>query len=142
MGARGKQSAAAMSVVRSAGISAIDRPVPPDELTCDQANEWRSVVSRMPADWFPRETHAMLIQYCRHVVTARHVAEMIEDFRVDDSSDQTIETYNKLLIMQEREGRAMSALATRMRMSQQAQYNHKKSAGTKIGKSGKAPHEL
>ena len=140
MGARGRQSAASMAVVRSGGITAIRRPDPPDVLTADQAHEWRAVVNRMPADWFPRETHALLIQYCRHVVSARNVAEMIDNYLVEDTQPQTIDSYNKLLIMQEREGRAMSALATRMRVSQQAQLNYKKSTGAVLP-TKKAPHE-
>jgi len=36
------------------------------KLTDEQAEEWRAVVSRMAADWFPRETHGMLLAYCRH----------------------------------------------------------------------------
>lgn len=52
------------------GMSAITRPDPPDEyrLSDEQTAEWWSVVNRMPADWFPRETHALLAQFCRHVV--------------------------------------------------------------------------
>jgi hypothetical protein len=41
------------------------------DLTEDQAAEWRAVVDRLPNDWFPRETHGMLAQFCRHVCTAR-----------------------------------------------------------------------
>ena len=132
MGARGKQSAASMEVVQPSGITAVRRPDPPDELDSEQAHEWRCVVNRMPADWFPRETHAMLIQYCRHVVSARRVSELMENFITGETELKLIETYNKILIMQEREGRAMSALATRMRISQHAQYNYKKSIGTVI----------
>jgi len=140
MGARGKQSAAALAVIQPSSITAIHRPDPPDELTSDQAFEWRAVVDRMPADWFPRETHPMLIQYCRHIVSARHIAQMIDNFLDDGSPLQTVETYNKLLIMQSREGRDMSSLATRMRISQHAQYNHKKTTG-RLLPSKKAPHE-
>ena len=132
MGARGRQSAASMTVVQPGDIVSTPRPKPPTDLTDEQAHEWHCVVNRMPADWFPRETHPMLIQYCRHVVTARHVAAMIDGFLSDEEKPKSIDAYNKLLIMQEREGRAMSALATRMRISQQAQYNHKKQPDTVI----------
>jgi hypothetical protein len=72
----------------------------------------------MSADWFPRETRGMLSQYCRHVVSARRVAQLIEQAMKGELLD--IDGYNQLLIMQEREGRALSSLATRMRLSQQA----------------------
>jgi hypothetical protein len=32
----------------------------------------------MPADWFGSETYAHLIQYCRRVVAARHVRQIID----------------------------------------------------------------
>ena len=136
MGARGRQSTAAIAVVRPSGITAINRPSPPGVLTNEQAHEWRTVVNRMPADWFPSETHAMLIQYCRHVASAQHVASMIENYMADQS--QTIDSFNKLLLMQEREGRALSALATRMRISQQAQFTNKKTIGDLLPQ---PPHE-
>jgi hypothetical protein len=42
------------------------RPEPPEDLTEEQAAEWSAVVDRLPADWFPRETHGLLARYCRH----------------------------------------------------------------------------
>lgn len=123
MGIRGRQSAAALTVVTQ-GVEVVPRPNPPEELTDEQAHEWRSVVNRLPAEWFPRETHGMLAQYCRHVVAARRVAQLIEAEESKDPVD--VETYDRLLKMQEREGRALSSLATRMRLSQQTTYDPKK----------------
>jgi hypothetical protein len=135
MGMRGRKSAASLEVVRTGGVTSIPRAAPPDDLTEEQAHEWRCIVNRMPADWFPRETHGMLAQYCRHVATARRISQMIEDFETKPSDDDGwLDTYDKLLKMQEREGRAMSSLATRMRMSQQGQYNHKKKPGSTVPK--------
>ena len=112
------------------GITATERPEPPKGLTDDQANEWRAVVNRMPAEWFPRETHALLAQYCRHVVSAQHVAEIIE--KLWSSDDFSLETFDQLLRMQEREGRALSSLATRMRITQQSRFSHRKRTGPRI----------
>lgn len=135
MGQRGKKSSASLSVVKAADITAVKRPNPTPGLTDEQATEWTCVVDRMPADWFPRETHGMLEHYCRHVVSARRVAEMIESLLAGDTeSGDWVSDYDRLLKMQEREGRAMSSLATRMRISQQGQYNHKKKPGTSIKK--------
>ena len=118
MGARGKKSTAAMSVVQPSGITATHRPDPQEGLTDEQATIWCNVVGRMPADWFPGETHDMLAQYCRHVISSRRVAALIELLTGQD--EFATEDYDRLLKMQEREGRAMSALATRMRLSQQS----------------------
>jgi len=135
MGQRGRQSSAALSVFKPADITAISRPQPPDNLTSEQKHEWLAITNRMPADWFPRETHGMLEQYCRHVVSAKVVAGLIEELLSTESNDSNwINDYDKLLKMQEREGRGMSALATRMRISQQAQTNHKKKTGSKLSK--------
>lgn len=128
MGNRGRTSAASLSVVSN--VVAIPRPKAPHELNDEQAAEWQAIVDRMPADWFGRETHPMLVQYCRHVVTARRVAELIE--RAESRDDLEIGEYDKLLIMQEREGRAMSSLATRMRLSQQSSYHPEKGKGKTI----------
>jgi len=108
-------------------ITAIERPSPPDGLTDEQSIEWRAVVDRMPGEWFPPETHGMLAQFCRHVVSARHVAELTEKLLSSDAFD--LETYNKLLIMQEREGRALSSLATRMRITNQTRFSKDKKTG-------------
>lgn len=129
---RGRKSAAELTVIGSSGISAVHRPEPPSELTDEQSSEWREIVNRLPADWFPRETHGMLAQYCRHVVASRRVAQLIADAEVGESLD--IESYDRLLKMQEREGRALSSLATRMRISQQAIYDKKKTKQTIVGR--------
>lgn len=126
MKTRGRDSAAALSVVQGGGsvVTAIRRPAPPSDLTDEQACEWRAVVDRLPAEWFPRETHGMLAQYCRHVIAARRIAQLIGQHEV--AGDFTIEDYDRLLKMQEREGRALSSLATRMRISQHATYDKKR----------------
>lgn len=120
MGTRGRVSAAALSIIGPGNVEVIPRPQPPDDLTDDQAHEWRAIVNRLPADWFPRETHGMLAAYCRHVVAARKVADLIRAAEGDEETD--IGNYDRLLKMQEREGRAISSLATRMRISQQSKY--------------------
>ena len=135
MGARGKKSSASLGVVKSGQITAIGRAKPPAGLTPEQSTEWLAIVDRMPAEWFPRETHSMLEQYCRHVVSARRVGELIESLvNGDMESGDWVGDYNRLLIMQEREGRAMSSLATRMRLSQQSKYSKHKGKGGPLNK--------
>jgi hypothetical protein len=117
---RGPKSAAERDVTlpNPKVIEVVSRPDAPYDLTDEQAQEWWAVVNRLPADWFPRETHGMLVQYCRHVVSARRVAQLLTQAEAAKRLD--LARYNQLLIMQEREGRALSSLATRMRISQQA----------------------
>lgn len=131
MGNRGRTAAAASLAIVPPGelVTSIKRPPAPPELTHEQAEEWRAVVDRMPAEWFTRETHGMLAQYCRHVVSARRVGQLIES--MDQGSEEfDLAKYDLLLKMQEREGRALSSLATRMRISQHSSYDKKKTKGT------------
>lgn len=135
MGQRGKQSAASLAVLKPSGVTAIERPKAPDNLTIEQAHEWRCIVNRMPADWFPRETHGLLSSYCRHVVSSQMIAGLIEDLlRGDRQSENWLDDYEKLLKMQDRETRGLSALATRMRTSQQGTYNQNKKTGSNVKK--------
>jgi hypothetical protein len=133
MGTRGRTSAAALAVATKSNVVEImPRPEAPVDLTDDQAEEWMSVVERMPADWFPRETHGMLAQYCRHIVAARRVAQIIDTLEeeVAKGGAEAILTatkgFDRLYKMQEREGRAISSLATKMRLSQQSTYDKSK----------------
>jgi hypothetical protein len=136
MANRGRKSGASLDVVRSIGT--VVRPDPMSGLTVDQSNEWIDVVNRMPADWFPRETHSILAQYCRHVVSAKRVDDLIESLiKGETESGNFLCDYDRLLKMQEREGRAMSSLATRMRLTQQSLVSKDR---TKGGMKDKPPH--
>ena len=130
MGARGRKSTGELSVIAPKDV----RPSPPKDLTKEQAAEWRAIVDRMPADWFPRETHQLLAQYCRHAVTSRRIATLVNAMEKEDDIDPA--EYERLLKMHDREGRAMSSLATRMRISQQATYD--KTKGRNAGQTGGA----
>ncbi len=127
---RGRKSSASLTLVGASGIDAVGRPEPDATLTDEQAAEWREIVNRLPADWFPRETLGMLAAYCRHVVSSRRVAALIQQAESGDTLD--IDAYDKLLKMQEREGRALSSLATRMRISQQSTLDREKRKPSKI----------
>ena len=127
MGTRGRRSADDKLALLMPDAAILQRPEPPYELTDEQADEWRAIVSRMPADWFPRETHNLLAQYCRHVVAARRVAQLIA--QVEKKKKLDVVEYDQLLKMQEREGRALSSLATRMRLTQQLAISNYKKPG-------------
>jgi chaperone required for assembly of F1-ATPase len=134
MGTRGPKSSADRSVATlMPDVSVVHRPDAPYDLTDEQATEWRAIVDRLPADWFPRETHGLLSAYCRHVVAQRRVAQLVQNCEAAAVLDT--EEYDRLLKMQDREGRAISSLATRMRLSQGATSDPKK----KKGKAGNTP---
>lgn len=124
---RGRKGAQALAIA-STVVEAVQRPDAPYDLTDEQTAEWWAIVNRMPADWFPRETHASLAQYCRHIVSARHVAQLITQVEKAEHFDE--ERYGRLLAWQERESRAIAALARGMRISQQSAYDKTKKRGT------------
>jgi len=122
MEGRGRKSAASLSVVGGqTSLESVARPKPPADLTMDQAEEWREVVNRLPADWFPRETWGLLSQYCRHIVSARKVQQLIATLESAEECD--LAGYDRALKMQERESRCIASLATKMRISQQTSYD-------------------
>jgi hypothetical protein len=121
---RGRKSAAELAVVVTP-LQAM-RPPPPAELTEEQAEEWRSIVSRMPADWFCREHYAMLCTYCRDVVRERMLSHQIDAFKPEwVRASGGAEKLDKLLAMAERETRAVLALARSMRLTHQSKYKSK-----------------
>jgi hypothetical protein len=91
------------------------------------AHEWRTIVNRMPADWFPAETLPMLVQYCKHIVRARRLGHLLRE--AEESAEFDARTYMQLLDAEEKQSRGMSSLATRMRLSQQSTYEARKSKG-------------
>lgn len=120
MEGRGRKSTASLTVVSSNPTQALKRPEPPSDLTTEQSEEWVAVVNRLPADWFPRETHPVLVSYVRHIVAGRHVAQLIAKLEKADAVD--LDEYDKLLKLQERETRAVTACARSMRLTQQTTY--------------------
>lgn len=130
MEGRGRKSTAALSVVRASPVEAYQRPQPPADLTDEQADEWVAIINRLPADWINRETEPLLAQYCRHIAASRRVAALVQQAEADKDCD--LRDYDRLLKMQEREGRAMTSLATKMRISQQATYDKSKKKPTQL----------
>lgn len=123
----GRKSSAELEIVSAMGenqLSVIKRPQAPTELTNEESVEWERVVNSMPADWFKPETHAMLVQYCRHVVGSRRMSELILSEEKNPMLD--MKELERLYRMRERESRAASMLATRMRMTQQTYYDKQK----------------
>jgi hypothetical protein len=95
------------------------RPKAPSELTSEQAAEWKSIVNHMPANWFGRESHSLLIAYLRHWSNARLIAAEIERFAPAWlGRDDGLDRYEQLLKIADREHRAMASLAGKMRLSQ------------------------
>lgn len=129
---RGRKSAAELEVAQP--VELVARPDAPYDLSDEESVEWWGIVNARPADYFPKETHGMLADYCRHVVRSRRVADMIRalegEVRAETEGDDpktmaeaildATRAMDRLYKMADRESRAVSSLATRMRLSQQA----------------------
>ena len=137
MAPRGRVSTAALEV--QGAIAIVRRPDAPLDLTPEETDEWAAVVDSLPADWFARETHGLLKQYCRHIIAARRVSQLIDQEMSRDEVD--VPTLDRLLGMQSRETGAIKAMAASMRVSQQATYTTKAGATAKGGRSVKRPWE-
>jgi hypothetical protein len=130
MGARGPQAQASqgLTVIGGGGIEAVRRPDPPRELTDEMAHEWRMIVNRLPADWFPAETWPMLIQYCTHIVRSRRLRSLVT--RMETSSEEFDPVhYARLLDSEQKQTREISNLAVRMRLAQSAIHDRDKKKG-------------
>lgn len=120
---RGRQSVAALAFPALKAVEIVERQLPPDDLAAEEAEIWAAVVNTFPADWFTPATAPVLAQYCRHVIHARRLSDWLQ--RATSDPGLTAKSYDRLLKMQERESRAIAALATKMRISQQATKNHR-----------------
>ena len=118
---RGRKSAASLEVATVALPGVSKRLVAPLHMSEAERSVWVEVVNDQPAEAFT-PTHApMLEMYARHVVQARILAEEVSNFdRTWLADDEGLERYDKLLKMAERETRAASSLATRLRITRQA----------------------
>ena len=139
MAERGRKSVASLAVATPVGINS--RLSPPASLTPAQRVIWVSVVNAKPADWFGEEHGPLLAQYCRHKIQADLIDQMLGQFDPAwMADDDGLKRYDKLLAVQERETRAMTALLRSMRMTQQSLVRADK-AVTQAAK-GRKPWQL
>jgi hypothetical protein len=118
---RGRKSTESLSTVVS--LVPGQPPPLPAELTPEQSITWRAIVGQMPADFFTHGASPLLVVLCRHVSISRTVAGMlaaIEPLSLTD--DKTLDRFETLTKMHEREGRAISSLMTRLRLTPHSRY--------------------
>src|SRR5688500_14044886 len=116
---RGRKSTGAL-MAQNPSLS-VERLRPYAHLTEAERQVWLEVVSDQPADAFSA-THAPLLElYSRHIVQSRVIADEIANFeRAWLAEEDGLKRYDRLLAMAEREGRAASSIATRLRLTRQA----------------------
>lgn len=122
MGNRGRHSAAELAIVKPGALESLARPKPPDELTTDEADEWRKIVNVMPADECTQDCFPAIIQLCRHTVNARRLADLKE--RCQESND--VAHALEIMRQETEQTRIILSLMTKLRLSPQSRYDRKK----------------
>ncbi len=116
---RGRKSASEIATADVVLLRVPERPAPPAELTRPQRETWKQIVEALPSDWFPRETHPLLAQYCRHVAEAGRIAKLIDEAtrHMGERRPGAVETYLGLLRAQQKQTASLKSLATALRLS-------------------------
>lgn len=104
---------------------------------------WAELVNDVPGGSFTAKDIPLLEAYCRHVVQGRIIADQIESF--DPAwlgDDEGLKRFDRLTAIGEREARAASSLATRLRITRQAMVDPKTAGRANSGlKRSKKPWE-
>lgn len=140
---RGKQSEVSIVSPKANVLTANQRVVAPAHLTDAEVQVWNELIADQPATAFS-ETHIPLIEmYCRHVVNGRVLADEILNFdRSWLADDDGLKRYDRLLGMAERETRAASSLATRLRITRQSLHEETAANEVKRHNKSRKPWEM
>src|SRR5262245_15584929 len=104
MGNRGRRSAVEFEVIPGGG-ELVRPPPPPPDLPPDEQSAWNAVVAELTPDYFRPETLPLLEQFSRHLVRARHIAQLISE--VERSGDMSSKRYFDLLRMEQQQTQAI-----------------------------------
>ena len=80
----------------------------------------------LPGGWLTREQHPLLVQYCRHILSARRLAQWLARLGTVDEFDADL--WLRLQREQVAQSRALMALATKMRITHQARRSPDRAA--------------
>jgi len=120
------QSAAAreLVVIHDDAVDVIERPKPPPELTPEERDEWQAICAAVPATYFAPSMHMVLVSYCRAVVMARHLWQMIQQCERQPKKVRDLDELRGLM----REHRAYEGMVSdclrTMRLTHLANYAH------------------
>lgn len=119
---RGRKSATGIAAVAlNSTVTSTQRIAAPRHLSDAEQSVWNEVINDQPAGAFTATHSPLLEMYCRHVVQSRMLADEVTNFdRAWLADKDGLERFDKLLKMAERETRAASSFATRLRITRQA----------------------
>jgi hypothetical protein len=135
---RGRKSSSSLSVVPVSTEGR--RPPPPAYLDPPATKLWKAIVADSPSGWFTVAQEPLLAGFCSHASTAEFISKLIDKARPADLlvDRDKLRRYTRLLGMRARETAALAALATKMRLTQQAQIQPR-SAGRAWDSSNSGP---
>lgn len=127
MGSRGRRSGAEIAVISQVeAVISTERLAPPLHLNDAMRAVWIEVVNDQPAQAFSGIHIPLLEMYCAHVVKSRLLNAEIENFEIEWLRDEDgLKRYDRLTAIAERESRAASSLATRLRITRQSMTDPK-----------------
>src|SRR5262245_25599668 len=112
-----RRSSASLAVIGPGGVETVRRPDAPFDLNDEEQRVWKDVVNSMAADWFPRETHGLLTEYCRLIVCGRRLSELRHAME-EDKENFDLGQYRQLIRDQAGLAKSVAILARNMRLSQ------------------------
>lgn len=132
-----RPSAESKLVVLQGGLA--KRPDPPAELNEAQAKIWRETAASESSTFFGTTAlQLMLMDYCRHTVTAAEMSALIDKYDLTlPMDDETAKLLDRLTKMRDRETKAAADKATKLRLTNQSRYTPQ-AAGTASKNSGAA----
>jgi hypothetical protein len=125
MGQRGRKSAKLLTIIGPHGLEPVQRPKPPACLSDEAAEEWRKATDAMAADYFRPETQALLEQRSRHIVWARHIAQLIEAEEKKPPEDFDGRQYRFLMQMAVQQSYMIGVLDSKLRLTQESLYDRR-----------------
>ena len=139
MAARGRKSSASLAIVTAIPGQ---RAEPLVELSSDESEIWRSVVSTKPAEWFGADSFPLLANFCRHTIRQRLLSEQINQFDTTCLTDEDgLKRFDLLLKMSDRESKAVAMVATKLRLTQQSRYTPQAAATANKNTAKRKPWE-
>ena len=99
----------------------LERFPPPKSLTPEQAEEWVEIVDSMPANWFPRETHVLLVNLCRLTTRQTKIAAHLNE--MESGGESRTPEYRDLLREEKELLKMIGSLCAKMRLTQLSTFS-------------------
>jgi hypothetical protein len=133
----GRKSFSALQIVPEPLVRTLAAP---DDLTDGEKSFWRTIVESKPSDWFTADTGPLLAQYVRHATSANSIAVQLREFDPGWlKTDEGLKRYETLTRIADKESRALSTIATKLRLTPQSKITSPGAAATKIAKAPTRP---